>query len=59
MVVGGYDAVFKALAAALGDAIHLGTPVAEVRVLLEKRRRGGGEWTWKGRGRGRGLLELE
>lgn len=30
-VVGGYDAVFKALAAALGDTVQLDTPVEEVR----------------------------
>ena len=30
MVVGGYDAAFKALAATLGDSLHLNTPVAEV-----------------------------
>ncbi|KAI3428576.1 hypothetical protein D9Q98_007398 [Chlorella vulgaris] len=30
MVVDGYDAVFKALAAALGDSIQLNTPVVEV-----------------------------
>ena len=31
MVVGGYDAIFRALADALGDCLHLGTPVAEAR----------------------------
>lgn len=30
MVPGGYDAVFAALADALGDAVQLGTPVVEV-----------------------------
>jgi hypothetical protein len=30
MVVGGYDAAFKALAATLGDSLHLNTPVVEV-----------------------------
>jgi monoamine oxidase len=34
MVVDGYDAVFKALAAALGDSIQLNTPVVEVRAEL-------------------------
>lgn len=31
MVVGGYDQVFRALAATLGDNIRMGTPVVEVR----------------------------
>ncbi|KAL4433102.1 hypothetical protein ABPG77_006529 [Micractinium sp. CCAP 211/92] len=31
MVVGGYDQVFKALAATLGDCIRMGTPVVEIR----------------------------
>lgn len=34
-VVGGYDAVFKAIAATLGDAVQLNTPVAEVRRVWE------------------------
>lgn len=33
MVVGGYQAVFRALAAALGDAVRLNTPVVEVSGL--------------------------
>ncbi|KAL4428259.1 hypothetical protein ABPG75_002348 [Micractinium tetrahymenae] len=31
MVVGGYDQVFKAVAAALGDCLRMGTPVVEIR----------------------------